>query len=358
MKRTQGRQAFTLVELLVVIAIIGILVGLLLPAVQAAREAARRMSCQNNLKQIGLAIHNYESAYKRIPNAIMGANPKFPSSTPDGNGSYDDDGYGWLVAILPYMEQQSLYNQMDAVWPIGTPGAIERWHDANGDGNIIPGGDTIISAYVCPSDALPSIVPPAYAIPGGFYPSNGSFGRRANVEHSQAIGYARTSYKTAGGSCWGDDGAMHKLWEHMGDNGNISRKFRDFTDGLSNSLLTAESTYVSSSSALRGAPGPWPIDLSGVGDLEPEDWAVWIGGAGTDEGVRTNGRTNSPINCRCTPQTMISAINDDCAFSFHPGGAQFTMADGSVHFLSENLDMDTYCNLHSIRDGVPLGQWQ
>lgn len=346
MKRNYGqRSAFTLVELLVVIAIIGILVGLLLPAVQAAREAARRMSCQNNLKQIGLAIHNYESTFKRIPAAIMGSNPRLSQPR-----AFDDDGYGWLVAILPYMEQTSLYNQLDATWPLGTPGAIELWHDIHGDGNVIPGGNTIISAYLCPSDALPEIVPPNFQIPGA--------NRSGPVEHEQAIGYARTSYKTAGGSCNGDDGAMHKLWEHINDNGAVGRRFRDFTDGLSSSLLAAESAYVSSASALRGAPGPWPIDVSGVGDYEPEDWAVWIGGAGTDEGVRTNGRTNSPINCRCSPQTMVSAINDDCAFSFHTGGAQFVMADGSVHFLTENLDSQTYCNLHSIRDGQVLGSWQ
>lgn len=347
MKRTQEtRGAFTLVELLVVIAIIGILVGLLLPAVQAAREAARRMSCQNNLKQIGLAIHNYESAYKRIPAAIMGSNPRLGQPR-----AYDDDGYGWLVAILPYIEQTSLYNQLDANLTIGTPGAIEIWWQANGDGNVIPGGASIIPAYVCPSDAMPSIVPPRYRIPGSR--------RTYPVEHEQAIGYARTSYKTAGGSCYGDDGAMHKLWEHINDNGATGRKFRDFTDGLSNSLLAVESTYVTSGSGLRGAPGPWPLNPEDfTSDTEPEDWAVWIGGAGTDEGVRTNGRTNSPINCRCSPSTMVSAVNDDCAFSFHPGGAQFTMADGSVHFITENLDSQTYCNMHSIRDGQVLGTWQ
>ena len=168
--RFGSRSAFTLVELLVVIAIIGILVGLLLPAVQAAREAARRMSCSNNMKQIGLAIHNYESTYKRIPPAIMGANPLFRNSDPSwqGNRSYDDDGYGWLVAIMPFIEQTSLYNNLNTIVPLGTPGWLENRRDARGPNGIIPGGDTIISAYLCPSDALPRIVPAQFVIPGSF----------------------------------------------------------------------------------------------------------------------------------------------------------------------------------------------
>lgn len=353
MKVSSARKGFTLVELLVVIAIIGILVGLLLPAVQSAREAARRMQCQNNLKQIGLAIHNYESTYKRIPCAIMGSNPRLGQP-----GAFDDDGYGWLVSILPFIEQTNLYNSLNATVPLGTPGAIQQWFDGTlpgaPGGTIIPGGDAIISAYKCPSDALPDIVPQNFTIPGSLGALSGG------PEHPWAVGYARTSYKTAGGSYLGDDGAMHKLWEHINDNGSVGRKFGDFQDGLSNSLLSVESTYVSSCSAARGAPGPYPIDLNAIcgGDAQHEDWAVWIGGAGTDEGCRTNGRTNSPINGRVGPNRMAGAVNDDCAFSYHTGGANIVMGDGSVHFLSENLDQRTYGNMHSIRDGQVLGEWQ
>jgi len=119
MKKQGPRIGFTLVELLVVIAIIGILVGLLLPAVQAAREAARRMSCQNNLKQMGLALLNYESAYQRFPSAMMGSRV----------GNPRDDGVSWAVAILPYIEQTPLYNQLQTGSlalgrPLGTPGIM------------------------------------------------------------------------------------------------------------------------------------------------------------------------------------------------------------------------------------------
>ncbi|PQO36398.1 DUF1559 domain-containing protein [Bremerella cremea] len=338
---SKPREGFTLVELLVVIAIIGVLVSLLLPAVQQAREAARRMSCQNNLKQIGLALHNYNDTYQRLPVAIWGANPKLGESS-----SFDDDGFGWMVSILPFVEQSALYDQLDATVKLGTPGALELYNDANGN-NPIPGGETVLSMYRCPSSALPEVVPPTWGIPG-------TTGGMA-TNHSQSIGYAVTDYKAAGGSCYGDDGAMHKLWESVNDNGSVGRRFAEITDGLSNTILAGESSYVSSSSSWRGYQGPFPVDASSD---EVDDWPVWIGGAGTDEGTRINGRTNSPINCRCSVSKMISAINDDCAFSFHPGGAQFIFGDGSVHFLTENLSSDVYCNLHSIRDGQVLGNWQ
>ncbi len=162
--RSCKTRGFTLVELLVVIAIIGILVGLLLPAVQQAREAARRMSCQNNLHQIGLALHNYESTFRAIPHAING-------SPIDGH-AFDDDGFGFLASILPFMEQQPLYNELTSHPLWGAEGAIElNWRAGGGTGlaaaPIIPGGDNSIAAYRCPSSGLPRIVPALWAVPGG-----------------------------------------------------------------------------------------------------------------------------------------------------------------------------------------------
>ena len=348
--RQQNHRGFTLVELLVVIAIIGILVGLLLPAVQAAREAARRMQCSNNMKQIGLGCHNYESTFKRLPVAIWGSNRQLGEP-----GSFDDDGYGWLVSILPFVEQNALYNQIvsqgrGTPWAMGTPGAIENYWVANRSGDFappIPGGETVISAYKCPSSGMPERVPQFYNIPG-------TVGGPPPIEHEWAAGYATTSYKTGGGSCYGDDGLLHKLWEDPGR----GRTFAMVTDGLSNTLMSAESDYVSFATAARGYSGPVPVAFDAFGDPESEDWPVWIGGAGTDEGVRMNGRTNSPVNCRCSPSQMVRAVNDDCAFSWHPGGVTILLGDGSVHFLSENIDSQTWCDMNSIRDGNPLGQWQ
>jgi prepilin-type processing-associated H-X9-DG protein len=130
---------------------------------------------------------------------------------------------------------------------------------------------------------------------------------------------------------------MHKLAEAP-----LQRRLAEITDGLSNTLAVCESSYVQGS----------PTNTTSI-----QDWPIWIGGPNTDESVRTNGRTNSPINCQCTPTTMARAINDDCAFSWHPGGAQFTLCDGSVRFISVNIAMTTYCNLHSMRDGQPIGDY-
>ncbi len=351
MKATNGvRNAFTLVELLVVIAIIGILVGLLLPAVQAAREAARRMQCSNNLKQIGLALHNYESAYRALPVAIWGENPR---RNFNGTSSrYDDDGYGWLVSILPFIEQDNMYNALSSFrlndpttpLPLGSPGALERWWADNGSpasGFVIPGGDQVISAYKCPSSALPDIVPESFLIPGAVVGSATSA--------PWARGYALTSYKTAGGSQRGDFGMLHKLWETPAG----GRKFRDVTDGLSNTIMACESTYVTGSTSVR-----WGGSATPQNPGDASDWPIWMGAPGSDECVRVNGRFSAPINAATNPGKMLEAINDDSAFSYHTGGAQFVFGDGSVHFLSENIENTTYSNLHDISDGQPLGQWQ
>ncbi len=329
------RPAFTLVELLVVIAIIGILVGLLLPAVQAAREAARRMQCSNNLKQMGLALHNYESTYKKLPVALM-ANP---------NGSaLDDDGFGWAVSLLPFIEQTNLYNQIN---PNGTPGILgqQAIFDQFYPGlTMVPGGDTKIATYRCPSSAMPDVVPATFSIPGA--------PNAAPTQFPRSVGYATNDYKAAGGACppYGDDGVMHKIREqrHIG--------FGQITDGLSNTLAIAESSYVSSNvggGAGRRQNPPTPV-------TNFRDWPTWIGafGSGQDETVRFNGRTTAPVNCQCKPSTMYQAISDDCAFSYHTGGVQVVFCDGSVHFISENIAVETWCHLNAKSDGQVLGQWE
>jgi prepilin-type processing-associated H-X9-DG protein len=152
------------------------------------------------------------------------------------------------------------------------------------------------------------------------------------------VGYAVSDYKSAGGSCYGDDGIMHKWSEAPGNH-----PWKDVIDGLSNTLLVGESSYVNTN--------PQRPDVT-------RDWPVWIGGLGEDEQVRTNGRTSAPINCGCTRMNWMKWLSDDCNFSMHSGGAQFVFCDGSVHFLSENIAIQTYCDLHSIRDGKALGQWE
>ena len=333
------KRAFTLVELLVVIAIIGILVSLLLPAVQAAREAARRMQCSNNLKQIGLAMHNYVDTYKSMPPAMFAA---VPPREPSGE---DDDGFGWLVSLLPFVEQQALY---DLLKPNGHYGVLgnqsirDQFYPLVPAGGVMPGGDTVISGYRCPSSALPNHVPATWMIPG----SELVGARAVPAQFPMAIGHATTDYKGAGGSCRGDWGVLHKLREAP------PTQFKEILDGLSNTIMAAESSYVTSNVNRHRRRTTPPTAF--------RDWPTWIGafGSGQDETVRINGRTHSPINAQTTRTQMYFAINDDNAFSFHPGGAQFVFCDGSVHFVSESVDLGTYCNMHDKRDGIPLGSWQ
>jgi prepilin-type N-terminal cleavage/methylation domain-containing protein/prepilin-type processing-associated H-X9-DG protein len=340
-RRHRRLPGFTLVELLVVIAIIGVMVGLLLPAVQAAREAARRMSCSNNLKQIGLAMHNYEGSYKSMPPAAAVADPRL--SQPSGE---DDDGFGWLVNMLPFIEQQTLYERLSPNGHYGVLGnqtirnQFAHWPGVAA-GGVLPGGDTIVSTYRCPSSALPDFVPATWQIPGSAAVGAGSI----PGAYPMAIGYATTDYKGAGGSCQGDWGVLHKLWEAP------PTKFKDVIDGLTNTIMAGESSYVTSnvSAASRATVAPTSF----------QDWPTWIGcfGSGQDETVRINGRTNSPINAKASPSRMYLAVNDDNAFSYHPGGAQFSFCDGSVHFLSDSIDIQTYCHMHDKRDGQVLGSF-
>lgn len=316
---TRDRNGFTLIELLVVIAIIAVLIALLLPAVQQAREAARRTQCKNNLKQIGLALHNYHDTHNRLPSALLG-----------GITSDTDDGYGFLCMLLPFIEQGALFDQIN---PQGQPRVFRTYHDNNG--GPMPGGTVKIQSYRCPSSALPDHVPDSYSI-------SGYSGPALPAHNVRMVGYALTDYKGAGGSCRGDNGLLHKNAEAPG-----GRRFADITDGLSNTVAVGESSYVTTNSPTFQNPSPTRV----------EDWPTWIGGIGTDESIRFNGRSSAPINCRTTPGNMWSAINDDCAFSYHTGGAQFVLADGSVRFINENVSMQTWCDVNGINDGAVVGEF-
>ena len=347
MKRVSGRPGFTLIELLVVIAIIAILIGLLLPAVQQARESARRTQCKNNLKQIGLALHNYESTYGVLPHALWGdvdPNGRTTAGVIDRcrNSSgvglpLQDGGFGWMVSILPFIEQANLYNRIN---PQGQPDIFDPARIAavyNG-ATLIPGGDTILSAYVCPSSAMPPIVPATFSIPGA------PGGAAVPAGTATAVGYATSSYKAAGGSNSGDFGMMHKNCEGGGV------KFQHVTDGLSNTIMVGESVYCSSNVSASSRATVAPTSF--------RDWPIWIGSGGqSDEAIRINGRYNSVINARAGYQRMALAINDDNAFSYHVGGAQFALGDGSVRFVSENIDVVTYDYLHDKRDGGIIGDF-
>lgn len=323
--RNRKRSGFTLVELLVVIAIIGILVGLLLPAVQAAREAARRMQCGNNLKQIGLALHNYESTHKKFPIGFQ--------DNLNGTPTRADGGWSWLCAILPYMEQSPLYNSLDLRFhPYGTVGTIS---DPAGRNNA--GTATVISSYRCPSDIAPLTRAINAASPGG----------------TSAI--AISSYMGSmgpfdGARCANNGGFMQPDLRNIGLLVvNRTRKHGDITDGTSNVIAAGEVSWVP------------------VVDGDGSDRQFVLGNVVTTGGVNCAnggpGTNGSWLHLRSTRKKLngprIGGDKHAAFHSKHTGGAQFVFADGSVHFISENIE---HTNTNFLTDGSnlsgPFGLYQ
>lgn len=343
-RRSRRERGFTLIELLVVIAIIAILIALLLPAVQQAREAARRTQCKNNLKQIGIALHNYIDVNKMFPCGLAGS--------PDDNFGFDDDGYAWGVMILPYIEQSTLYNTlpMTPTWAGSHTGTTEAGmgYIAGGAnygpvrdhynlfGTIIPGSDTVIDAYRCPSSVLPPTVPGILNVGGVTYDyaSNKPY----------AVGMGVTDYKMCGG--FGDRGVGAKPRDLYFSGRPFCTKIRDITDGTSNTVAIAESAY----------PGRSGNELP-----------VWMSGVNSDENALFKTQYPSTINAGTTVTNIAAATDDDSPFSWHIGGAQFLFADGSVHFISENIDSGYNTEpatwqvdgvleaIGTIDDGLPIG---
>lgn len=285
--RKCGYRAFTLVELLVVIAIIGILVGLLLPAVQAAREAARRMSCSNNLKQIGLAMHNYhDTVLKFPPGAVFG-----------------DDSFGWATFILPQMEQSNLYNQIDFSKDINPNQTILL-----SDNPILA---TTIQTYNCPSSDLRSHSPER--------PSGGHDGAPVG-------GFAKNDYSACLGS---GGGSVTGMFGKVKDNVRTTR-IRDVLDGTSNTFMVGEGHT------------KLAREISGPNHPNAHDFPVWCCTNNQHQNVVKETRFGKgPNQLGC----------DDCFASNHPGGVQFVFADGHVSFTSENIDQQLYVNLGDKADG-------
>ncbi|QDV68568.1 hypothetical protein Poly24_22780 [Rosistilla carotiformis] len=285
------RKGFTLVELLVVIAIIGILVGLLLPAVQSAREAARRMQCSNNLKQIGLAIHNYHDTYQSMPPGHVNVGGTMANADPDYR-------WGWNAQILPFIEQQAV---LDAIhfgnWNIRScaDNATTRAAMANP-----------ISAYRCPSDIAPET-------------NNECPMASQRTATSNYIGVHTSDY-------WLDQACSDSQQRGGCFYGEGVVKFRDVLDGLSNTLMVGERKWQT-----RDKNGQ--VETSGAahafGIVRWDDWhRGYIYGIGVyrqnmDGLDFLNGSTNR------TKQGFSS---------FHPGGAQWVLADGSVTFLANTID--------------------
>jgi len=303
---TRSLHGFTLVELLVVIAIIGILVALLLPAVQSAREAARRTQCVNNLKQIGLAIHNYVALYGHFP-----------------HGSPGHGEHGLFTHILPYLEQTTVNDSID--FTTSTQSATHRF--------------TLIPAYNCPSYAGPNP-----SLDTGT--TNGRYYQGALVTYQGVGGVLRAGEETVYG-CAGGCGPIPKnglfSWglvtgQKSGPQ-DFARRPADVLDGLSNTLAIGE--FVQRDRDPESFFNSWP------GNVRP-----WIFGANGCSLKRCNCCSyafkviefgiNAPID-RGLPDVVY--FNHLPMGSDHPGGASFMLADGSVRFFGETVDYDTYRNM-------------
>lgn len=278
--RIQSR-GFTLVELLVVIAIIGVLVGLLLPAVQAAREAARRMQCSNNLKQLGLALHNYHDTYKKFPigHQLTGWR--------DSNGGRGGSAFAWSWSILPFIEQGNLYNQFDPRFVLAQMPPITN----NGVLATTP-----LATFSCPSDTKPP---------------------RAN---QGAIKMAATSSYQASSASYDAYGT-----NALKNNGLLTAdqratySFSDAIDGTSNTIVLNESKWrMTKNNNNRSRI---------YGGTDRENWAQGAVNNSCDQGNWAINWTEAEGNPQPT-RTMSSE---------HVGGAMAAFGDGSVHFISENI---------------------
>ncbi len=313
------RVGFTLIELLVVIAIIAILIALLLPAVQQAREAARRTQCKNNLKQIGLAVHNYHDTFNQF---APGAFWSLPATQDCPTGTHQKGSI--LVHILPYIDQAPLFNQWD-------------FKRCDADTSVIPNTTTnirtnVIPAYRCPSDTSPE--------------KNGSgFGVH---NYAACFGAGNTGGATGNSTCqcpntpfqnWLRPNTDPNAVPGMFTRAYRTTRIRDCVDGTSNTIAFGEVRPDCSNHANAG----WGSSNNGNGLVS----------------------TLYPINydsCNtATPASATAACNYRCNWitelgykSRHVGGAHMLMCDGSVRFFSENIDMNAYANLGSKADKNPV----
>ena len=331
MKDCSRRRGFTLIELLVVIAIIGILIALLLPAVQKVREAANRTKCQNDLKQIGLAFHNYHDNNGYLPPATDN------SLQASRGGSNYYWGWSWMARILPYVEQDNLWRQADT---FARTVKDNPWEGGSPTGN--PALRTALPVWQCPSDNRVFL---AQYVPGQV--GKGGTGETLDVAFTSYLGVSGLRSFNIGGRPappW-SDGTIHAFNPAPDGDGNDLTKVKlsDVIDGLSNTLFVGErppSKDLVFGWWFAGAGEPNATNsLSGASDV--------VLGVREQNFVYSNctqpgqGRGESGVQ----PQGYRfheGDLNNDCDqfhfWSLHPGGANFLMGDGSVHFYSYSID--------------------
>lgn len=300
MLRHRRVRGFTLIELLVVIAIIAVLIALLLPAVQQAREAARRTQCKNNMKQFGIALHNYHDTMQLFPSGgfYQGAN--------------QGTGLSWIVAILPYMDQAPLYNQFNF--------NATAYTDANNLAASLKSPPGIL----CPSSVQ---------LKTTFTPTEQSGGQTPNTSNYYGImGPSGTNPKT--GAAYTVDNTTLPGHGGFSQQGIMSRqnchRISDVLDGTSNTLIIGELSY-NTANCFR----------------------VWIRGC---DGAPCASTKNVANTLNSTPYNGSNNFNNASFGSQHVGGAHFLNADGSVTFVSQNIDLNVYLSMASMNGGEAISQ--
>jgi len=344
-QKNSGTRGFTLIELLVVIAIIAVLIALLLPAVQQAREAARRSQCKNNMKQLGLALHNYHDTHNVLPpGCLLFANTA--GTAPDRTIG----GWGWNTFVLPYVDQAPLYTALN---PNGQnfPTSVA--------GHLV---QTPLAIMVCPSDASPSV---------------NTYGGFADVSQ---IGLGKSNYPAVSGavSVETNQWAQNVIAANGGSavagmfNYNSATRLRDVTDGLSNTFACAERTWDGSpvkddlrtdANGTTYAAFDSNPSLGWVGPL-PRKGSVWAGryghlpvAGGPNAGTNTGEKYATFVRVTNSDKFVPNGIGAPAASSMHEGGAQYLLGDGSVRFISESVNRDTFRYLGCMADGQVIGEY-
>jgi prepilin-type N-terminal cleavage/methylation domain-containing protein len=329
------RKAFTLVELLVVIAIIGVMVGLLLPAVQAAREAARRMQCGNNLKQIGLAMHNYADVHRVFP-PVASVSPH--SAAPHSTTLF--------TFMLPFIEQGPLYDQVAAV---GFGDGVGYWLGSANPNTVLVRNifnNVVIPSYRCPSspfDRTRAVSGTAQMV-ATYVPIAGS------VNH---VSTDRNGHN--GGHCSG--GGVFP--------GNATYSFRDIIDGTSNTMIVSEQgMWIARDQGNRTAfdpSGPWMGTKNHRLPNGNGTWSATGGHASNPSNTDMRAYAFTTVRQGPNPRNLVNfqqanVCNTPLA-SAHPGGVQALLGDASVRFINDSIELLTLYNLSDRNDGNVLGEF-
>jgi prepilin-type N-terminal cleavage/methylation domain-containing protein len=353
--RTLG-SGFTLIELLVVIAIIAILIALLLPAVQQAREAARRTQCKNNLKQIGIALHNYHDVHSVLPPYVIWDGVDCPGG---GNSWTNTGGYSWRVMIMPFIEQAPAYSQIN----FSTQFAQAACTGSSAGWSVI--NNTVIPGFICPSDSTA--------------PSNGS---STGTNYSAVISSSSMT-RIAAGTTNGTipQERLEAAFQMNGNTGPRRVTLTDIKDGTSNTLAVAE-VFRGRVMMVVGGGTPsiargvrcnrWMIEgTCGVTGTLGRGGTLGVSAtyAGNPGGFLQLGATTAATgdggpNDNRADQLSWNGENDEAAHlgfrpasSTHTGGAQVLLADGSARFVSDNVDSNVWNNAHTRSGGEVQGEF-